>query len=138
MLGGFFQSHRDLQQFFLCGLIFRLCKCGVRLFVCCAFGSALYCRLRKCGVRLFVCCTCGGGPVSYTHLFGPDEADNRLGYGYLFWRGQHNSFRADGKYAKFAIVLRDIEAIAVINAHEPRQQLVLDTFWETLYPQLAQ
>lgn len=69
--------------------------------------------------------------------YGPDEADNRLGYGYLFWRGQHNSFRADGKYAKFAIVLRDIDAIAVINAHEPRQQLVLDTFWETLYPQLA-
>lgn len=68
--------------------------------------------------------------------YGPDEADNRLGYGYLFWRGQHDSFRADGKWAKFAIVLRDKNAIAVLNAHEPRQQLVLDTFWETVYPQL--
>ena len=65
-----------------------------------------------------------------------EHTDSRFGYGFLFWRGQHNSFRADGKYAKFAIVLRDLRAVAVLNAQDARQQGVLDAFWDTVYPQL--
>ena len=68
--------------------------------------------------------------------YPPETYDNRLGYGYQFWQCQHGGFRADGMYAKFGIVLRDKKAIICINAHEPRQQLVLDTMWETIYPQL--
>lgn len=67
----------------------------------------------------------------------PEAIDNQQGYCYLFWRGQHNSFRADGKYAKYAIVLRDIDAIITLNAHDPKQQLVLDVVWDTIYPQLV-
>ena len=65
-----------------------------------------------------------------------EKTDNRFGYGFLFWRGQHNSFRADGKYAKFAIALRDLRTVAVLNAQDTRQQGVLDAFWDTVYPQL--
>jgi CubicO group peptidase (beta-lactamase class C family) len=63
-------------------------------------------------------------------------ADNRLGYGYLFWRGQHDSYRAYVKYAKFGIVLQDKNAAIIINADESRSQMVLDAAWETIYPQL--
>lgn len=67
-----------------------------------------------------------------------DLADNHCGYGYAFWRGQHNSFRADGYHAKFGVVLRDINAIVCINSDERRQQGVLDAMWESVYPQLAE
>ena len=43
------------------------------------------------------------------------------GYGYLFWRGAQNSFRADGKYGQFAIVLPDDNAVIAVNA-ECREQ----------------
>jgi len=66
----------------------------------------------------------------------PGKTDNYCGYGYLFWRGQHNSFRADGSLSKYGVILRDKKAIICINADEPRQQLVLDTMWETIYSQL--
>ncbi len=65
-----------------------------------------------------------------------NKADNILGYGYYFWRGQHDSFRSDGIYSQYGIVLRDKNAVIAINANEDRQQMVLDTVWETIYPTL--
>ncbi len=65
-------------------------------------------------------------------------ADNHCGYGYCFWRGQHNSFRADGYHAKFGVVMRDLNAIVCINSDERRQQEVLDAMWEGVYPQLVE
>jgi len=35
-------------------------------------------------------------------------------YGYLFWRGEYNSFRADGKYTQFSIVLPDKNAVVSV------------------------
>lgn len=32
-------------------------------------------------------------------------------YAYLFWRGEHNSFRADGKYSQISMVLPDKNAV---------------------------
>ncbi len=32
-------------------------------------------------------------------------------YAYLFWRGEYNSFRADGKYGQYSIVLPDQDAV---------------------------
>ena len=51
--------------------------------------------------------------------------------------GKPSKLRTVGRgLAKIGIVLRDKKAIICINADEPRQQLVLDTMWETIYPQL--
>ncbi|MDR2376087.1 MAG: beta-lactamase family protein [Treponema sp.] len=38
------------------------------------------------------------------------------GYGYLFWRGPDNTFRADGKYGQFGIVAPDKNAVIAVNA----------------------
>lgn len=37
-------------------------------------------------------------------------------YGYLFWRGEYNSFRADGKFSQLSIVLPDQDAVVSVTA----------------------
>ncbi|MCD8050038.1 MAG: beta-lactamase family protein [Clostridia bacterium] len=37
-------------------------------------------------------------------------------YGYLFWRGKFNSFRADGKYSQLSIVIPDKNAVVSVTA----------------------
>ena len=37
-------------------------------------------------------------------------------YGYLFWRGKYNSYRADGKYSQLSIVLPDANAVVSLVA----------------------
>ena len=36
------------------------------------------------------------------------DTDN---YGYLFWRGEYNSYRADGKYSQISMILPDKNAV---------------------------
>jgi CubicO group peptidase (beta-lactamase class C family) len=38
------------------------------------------------------------------------------GYGYLFWRGPDNSYRADGKYGQFGIAAPDKGLVVAVNA----------------------
>ncbi len=35
-------------------------------------------------------------------------------YGYLFWRGEYNSFRADGKYCQLSVILPDQDAVVTV------------------------
>ena len=37
-------------------------------------------------------------------------------YGYLFWRGEYNSFRADGKYSQITMILPDKNAVVSLVA----------------------
>ena len=37
-------------------------------------------------------------------------------YGYLFWRGEYNSFRADGKYSQITMILPDKHAVVSLVA----------------------
>lgn len=37
-------------------------------------------------------------------------------YGYLFWRGEYNSYRADGKYCQLSVVLPDRDAVVSVVA----------------------
>ncbi|MFW2499814.1 serine hydrolase domain-containing protein [Clostridium diolis] len=55
------------------------------------------------------------------------------GYGYLFWRGRHDSFRADGKYGQYSIVLKDKNAVIAVNAECREQQKILDCIWDKVY-----
>ncbi len=47
------------------------------------------------------------------------------GYGYLFWRGQRDSFRADGKYGQYAIVFPEEGAVIATNAELLDQRKLL-------------
>lgn len=47
------------------------------------------------------------------------------GYGYLFWRGARDSFRADGKYGQYAIVFPEEGAVVATNAELLDQRKLL-------------
>ena len=64
----------------------------------------------------------GGGP------------DWKLGYGFQFWRSQHNAYRADGAAGQFTIVMEDQDAVVSINAAEGNTQKILDLVWKHLVP----
>jgi CubicO group peptidase (beta-lactamase class C family) len=66
--------------------------------------------------------------------FGTKDFGN--GYGYLFWRGQHDSYRADGKYGQYSIVLKDKNAVIVVNAECREEHKILDCIWDTIFPLL--
>lgn len=57
--------------------------------------------------------------IVQTQGFGDEE--NRQGYGYQLWRCTiPNSYRADGKFGQYAIVLPDQRATLTITAHNER------------------
>ncbi len=58
------------------------------------------------------------------------------GYGYLFWGGDKGSFRADGKYGQFTILLRDKNAVVTIVAECRPQHQLLQAVFDWIYPQL--
>ena len=59
------------------------------------------------------------------------------GYGYLFWRGEHNSARADGKYGQLSILLPEKDSVITLLAEKPGSPRPLhDMVWQCLYPQL--
>ena len=41
----------------------------------------------------------------------PQDSDN---YGYLFWRGEYGSFRADGKYGQLSVIVPDRKAVITV------------------------
>ena len=58
------------------------------------------------------------------------------GYGYLFWGGDKGSFRADGKYGQFTILMRDKNAVVTITAESRQTDLLLKAVFDHIYPQL--
>ncbi|NYH77682.1 CubicO group peptidase (beta-lactamase class C family) [Actinopolyspora biskrensis] len=63
---------------------------------------------------------------------GPDES---AGYGYLFWRGRHNTFRGHGALDQCSIVMPDQDAVLATTAE--RHGTVLDLAWRTLLPAMG-
>lgn len=58
------------------------------------------------------------------------------GYGYLFWGGEHGSFRADGKYGQFSILMRDKSAVVTIVAESREADKLLKAVFEHIYCKL--
>ena len=65
------------------------------------------------------------------------QVDNgAYGYGYLFWGGEQNTFRADGKYGQLSILCREKDAVITVVA-ECREGAALNrAIFDELYPQL--
>ena len=62
--------------------------------------------------------------------------DWKHGYGYQFWRGTHQSFRADGFLSQFCLVLPKEGAVIAINSDDDRMQPILDCVWSEIVPLL--
>jgi len=67
----------------------------------------------------------------------PKEHDDwQQGYGYQFWRTQHNGFRSDGLYGQFGIILPDQKTIVAITEQSFNTQKTLNFVWDVLLPGL--
>ena len=65
------------------------------------------------------------------------QVDNGAdGYGYLFWRGANNSYRADGKYGQLSIVFPDRDAVISAVAECRQVEKLMDAIHAHLGPQL--
>jgi hypothetical protein len=60
------------------------------------------------------------------------------GYAYQMWRSRHHSFRADGAYGQFILVLPDQDAVIAITAETPDMQAELNLVWQHLLPAFKQ
>ena len=58
------------------------------------------------------------------------------GYGYLFWRGANNSYRADGKYGQLSIVFPDRDAVISAVAECRQVEKMMAAIHAHLVPQL--
>ena len=56
------------------------------------------------------------------------------GYGYQFWRSRHNSFRGDGAFGQFCMVIPELDAVVVITSGVRSMQQVMNLVWDTLLP----
>lgn len=60
--------------------------------------------------------------------------DWRQGYGFQFWRCQHNAYRGDGRDGQICLVLPEQDAVIAITAQTGQMQAELDLVWSKLLP----
>ncbi len=56
------------------------------------------------------------------------------GYGYQFWRSRHNSYRGDGAFGQFCIVVPELDAVVAITSGVGDMQSVMNLVWEMVLP----
>ena len=65
------------------------------------------------------------------------ESDWDQGYGFQFWRSRHNSFRGDGAFGQYCMVLPDVDAVVVITSGVRNMQSVMNIVWDVLLPAMG-
>ena len=61
-----------------------------------------------------------------------DSSDWRQGYCYQFWRSRYNSFRGDGAFGQYALVLPEEDAVIAITSETIDMQGELNLVWQYL------
>jgi len=62
------------------------------------------------------------------------KSDWIQGYAYQLWRSRHASYRADGAYGQYILVLPEQEAVIAITSKTSNLQGLLDEVWEHILP----
>ncbi|WP_350277143.1 serine hydrolase [Kribbella sp. HUAS MG21] len=65
-----------------------------------------------------------------------ENPDWKQGYGYQFWRGRHNTYRGDGAFGQFCVVIPEYDAVLIVTSATQDMQAILNTAWEYLLPAL--
>jgi len=66
------------------------------------------------------------------------NTDWGIGYGYLFWRCRHNTYRADGAFGQFCLVMPEQDAVLSVFSGTEHKDDLLSSVWETLLPGMSQ
>ena len=71
----------------------------------------------------------------------PDAPEERLaasdwlqGYGYQMWRSRHDSYRADGAFGQYILILPNLDAVIAITSETSSMQGLLDLVWKHILP----
>ncbi len=76
-------------------------------------------------------------PENWVAECGKKQVENGAdGYGYLFWRGPHNTYRADGMYCQLSIIVPDKNAVITTVSECRRGDLLNEAIYGEIYPQL--
>lgn len=67
-----------------------------------------------------------------------DSSDWLQGYCYQFWRSRHNSFRGDGAFGQYILVLPEQDAVIAITAETANMQGEINLVWDHLLPAIKQ
>lgn len=62
------------------------------------------------------------------------KGDWDQGYGFQFWRSRHDSYRGDGAFGQFALVLPEQNSVVAINSGTANMQGILNIVWDRLLP----
>ncbi|MEV6930733.1 serine hydrolase domain-containing protein [Dactylosporangium sp. NPDC051485] len=62
--------------------------------------------------------------------------DWQEGYGFQFWRGRHGTFRGDGAFGQFCVVMPEQDAVLALTSGTADMQAVLDLVWAHLLGEL--
>ncbi|MBI1227179.1 MAG: serine hydrolase [Bacteroidetes bacterium] len=63
-----------------------------------------------------------------------DKDDWAQGYCYQMWRSRHNSYRGDGAYGQYMLVLPEQDAVIAVTAEVADMQGEIDLIWDNLFP----
>ena len=66
------------------------------------------------------------------------DSDWEQGYGYQFWRCRHNSYRGDGAFGQYCVVMPDQDAVIAINSGIDDMQSVLNLIWKHILPSMGE
>ncbi len=64
------------------------------------------------------------------------DSDWHQGYGYQFWQSRFNTYRGDGAFGQYCIVIPEHNTVIAINSGVGNMQSVLDLVFEKLLPAL--
>jgi len=62
------------------------------------------------------------------------KSDWDQGYGFQFWRSRHNSYRGDGAFGQYCMVIPELDAVVAITSGVRDMQRVMNLVWEKLLP----
>jgi len=62
------------------------------------------------------------------------KSDWDQGYGFQFWRSRHNSYRGDGAFGQYCLVIPDLDAVVAITSGVRDMQRVMNLVWDKLLP----
>jgi Beta-lactamase class C and other penicillin binding proteins len=62
------------------------------------------------------------------------NSDWDQGYGYQFWRSRHNTYRGDGAFGQYCMVIPEFDAVVAITSGVRDMQSVMNLVWTKLLP----
>jgi hypothetical protein len=62
------------------------------------------------------------------------NSDWDQGYGYQFWRSRHNTYRGDGAFGQYCLIIPEADAVVVITSGVRDMQSVMNLVWDKLLP----